>query len=246
MKFKFLATNENAVDIRPNKPTRKRMDETSESFAYRCLPLNIGNSYGWSFHLKEDFVAHWDGGREEEAVTILSNSTNIKRTVSTIFGHGIITFHTHGIFQTEPGWSLYASGPANEPRDAISPISGIIETEWSPYSFTMNWKITRPNTWISFEKGDVFCSVVPIQRGVMESIEPEIWPISVEPDLEDEHKKWSQARKKFNDDLKKPGSDAEQEKWQKSYYRGFRPDGSPGAEDHIIKLRLNPFKKQNS
>ena len=152
------------------------MDKTGESFAYRCLPLNIANSYGWSFHLMHDFVVHWDGTNAVEGVTIKSDK-DVSRVVQSIFGHGIITFHTHGLFQTDPGWSLMASGPANAAKDGISPLSGIIETDWSPFSFTMNWQLTRPGQWVKFNKDDVFCTVFPVQRGVLESIEPELWPI---------------------------------------------------------------------
>ena len=243
MKLKFLATRPDLVDLRPNIATRDWMDKTGEKYAYRCLPLNIANSYGWSFHLTQDFVVHWSGQDALEAITIKSEE-DVSGIVASIFGNGIITFHTYGIFQTEPGWSMMASGPANHPKDGISPLTGIIETDWSPFSFTMNWKITRPNQWIRFKKGEVFCSVFPVQRGVLESIEPELWPIESDPDLKEEHDAWGRARLKFNEDLKVPGSHAQQEKWQKSYYRGQRPDGSPGAEDHIIKLRLNEFKKK--
>ena len=243
MKLKFLSIHPDMVDLRANSSSRDWMDKTGESFAYRCLPLNIANSYGWSFHVMHDFVVHWDGTNLQEGLTIKSDSKDISRSVASIFGHGILTFHTHGLFQTEPGWSLMASGAPNTPKDGIYPLSGIIETDWSPYSFTMNWQITRPGLWIPFKKGEVFCSVFPVQRGFLESIEPEIWPISSEPELKEEHELWGKARAKFNKDLKEPGSEAQQEKWQKAYYRGKRWDGSDGPDDHAIKLRLKEFKK---
>lgn len=240
MKLRFLTTSPDEVDLRPNTSTREWMDNTGESFAYRCLPLNIANSHGWSFHLMQDFIVHWDGSNLIEGLTIKSD-TNVSRSVSSIFGHGIITFHVHGLFQTEPGWSIMASGPANEPKDGVSPLTGVIETDWSPYSFTMNWKVTRPNVWIPFNKGDVFCSVFPVQRGFLESIEPEFLSIDTEPELKKEHEEWGRSRSKFNQDLRDPGSDAQQTKWQKAYYRGKRWDGSQGTDDHVIKMRLKEF-----
>lgn len=243
MKLKFLAVRPKNVDLRPNVATREWMDNTGESFAYRCLPLNIANAHGWSFHLQEDFVVHWNGGEGVDALTIKSDK-NMSATAGSIFGNGVLTFHIHGLFQTEPGWNMIASGPFNEPKDGIYPLTGIIETDWSPFSFTMNWKMTRPNHWVAFKKGDVFCSVFPVQRGLLETIEPEFLPIESEPELHEEFDLWGKARDKFNKDLEKEGSFAQQEKWQKSYYRGQRPDGSPGAEDHVIKLRLKEFKKK--
>lgn len=244
MKLRFLTTSAKEVDLRPNLATRDWMDKTGESFAYRCLPLNIANAHGWGFHLKHDFVVHWDGTTGTEAVTIKSDSEKISRSVSSIFGYGIITFHVHGVFQTEPGWNMMATGPFNEPKDGISPLTGVIETDWSPYSFTMNWQITRPKKWISFKKGEVFCNVFPVQRGILETVEPEFLLMSTEPELEKEHLEWGEARSKFNKDLKDPGSDAQKMKWQKAYYRGKRWDGSDGPEDHMIKLRLKEFENK--
>lgn len=244
MKMKFLAIYPNEVDLRANEPTREWMDKTSDSFAYRCLPLNIANSYGWSFHVMHDFVVHWDGTRAIEGIKIESDHPQIQRQVQSVFGHGIITFHLHGIFQTPKGWSMMANGPFNAPKDGVAPLSGIIETDWSPYSFTMNWQMTRPQNWVSFKKGEVFCNIHPIQRGALEAFEPEILPIESNPELHKEHDLWGKARQKFNEDLEVEGTQAQKEKWQKSYYRGLRPDGSPGAEDHIIKLRLQDFKKK--
>jgi hypothetical protein len=243
MKFEFLSTEPDLVDLRPNSATRKWMDETTESFAYRCLPLNIANAHGWSFHLKQDILVHWDGGITKEAITIKSDKST-DHIASNIFGHGILTFHTHGVFRTEPGWDLMVGGSVNEPKDGIAPLTGIIETDWSPYSFTMNWKFTRPNQWISFKEGDVFCNVMPVQRGVLETLEPEIKRIESDEKLNEEHRLWNKSRQKFTQDLLEEKPYAVDKKWQKDYYRGRYPDGSDGPKDHIIKLRLKEFKKK--
>lgn len=243
MKFEFLTTDPDSVDLRPNAPTRQWMDETSESFAYRCLPLNIANAHGWSFHLKQDILVHWNGRNEQDAIAIKSDKP-FDGVAASIFGHGIVTFHTHGVFKTEPGWNLMVGGSVNEPKDGISPLTGVIETDWAPYSFTMNWKITRPNHWISFKEGDVFCNVMPVKRDLLQTIEPELSRLESDPILHEENTVWGNSRKKFNQDLLDGKEYATEKKWQKDYYRGKRPDGSEGAKDHIIKLRLNEFKKK--
>ena len=48
------------------------------------------------------------------------------------FGHGILTFHMPCLFRTEPGVDLMVQGPINRPKDAIAPLSGIIETDGRP------------------------------------------------------------------------------------------------------------------
>ena len=62
-------------------------------------------------------------------------------------------------------------GPINRPKDGIAALSGIIETDWSPYSFTMNWIFTRPDTPVRFEKGEPYCYIFPVSCGALEGLE---------------------------------------------------------------------------
>ena len=61
-------------------------------------------------------------------------------------------------------------GPINRPKDGIAALSGIIETDWSPYSFTMNWMFTRPGTPVRFEKGEPYCHIFPVSCGALERL----------------------------------------------------------------------------
>jgi hypothetical protein len=244
MKLKFHTSAPHAIDLRPNSSKRDWMDATGQSFAYRCLPLVVANAHGWSFHLTHGFKARWTGSNALNGIQFIAeDQQSVASIVTSAFGSGILTFHIHGVFQTEPGWNILTSGPVNAPKDAIAPLTGIIETDWAPYSFTMNWKFTRPDTWVEFKKGDVFCSVYPVKRNQLEAFEPEIVPMSDDPVLAKDHAEWAASRSKFLGDLKQPDSEASAEKWQKAYYRGKRPDGSDGVEDHVIKMRLKPFSE---
>jgi Family of unknown function (DUF6065) len=99
------------------------------------------------------------------------------------FAHGILTFHLPCLFRTEAGYDLMVHGPINRPKDGIAPLSGVIETDWAPYSFTMNWIFTRPGTQVSFAQGEPFCHVFPVKRGELEAIEPQLRLLSEEPEL---------------------------------------------------------------
>ena len=48
------------------------------------------------------------------------------------------------------------TGPANHLKDDMVPIEALVETDWLPNSFTMNWKITVPEKLITFEKKCVY------------------------------------------------------------------------------------------
>ena len=215
------------------------MDDLPQAYAYRCLPLIIANAHGWEVCSPVDFTATWNGGGSKDDIAIETGATGLMPT--THFGSGILTFHVGYLFRTDPGVSLMAQGPINRPKDAIQPLSGVIETDWSPYTFTMNWQFTRADTPVHFEKGEPFCHIFPMQRDALEQVEPEIRAFETAPEMLRNHKKWSESRNDFNANLKTPGSSARDEKWQKDYYRGFQPDGDKGPPTHKTKLRLKPF-----
>ena len=239
MKVIFYAIGDDAR-VRAAPPTRSWMDETNEAFAYRCLPLNIANAHGWEFLSPCSFSARWNGGDGSGAVDIRCSSSATVRPTS-IFGHGVLTFHVHGLFRTEPGWNLFVGGSPNHPKDGIYPLSGIIETDWSPYSFTMNWRFTRADHWISFDEGEPFCFVFPVQRGVLEQSQPEIHDLASNPALQADHQKWSAERRYFGDRLMVKDSTERKMRWQKRYYRGLNMQDEPGTPDHQAKLRLPEF-----
>jgi len=232
------------LTIRPAPATRDWMDKTPNSFAYRCLPLNIANAHGWEILSPCRFLAVWDGGIGLDAIKIKTDAPEHLRPVSH-FGSGVLTFHVHGLFRTEPGVNLFVTGPVNLPKDGITALSGVIESDWSPYTFTMNWKFTRPGAIVEFTEGEPFCFFFPLDRSAIEAIEPEIRDLAEDPETEQRYRVWVEARNKFNRELPVPGSEAQREKWQKTYYRGSAPDGTAGPADHQIKLRIRPFVDKN-
>src|SRR5215510_2679495 len=76
------------------------------------------------------------------------------------------------------------SGPVNEFKDGIQALSAVMETYWMPFTFTMNWKFTRPNAHVTFEKDEPFCFFFPIEHGLIERFDPTFKEISHEPDLD--------------------------------------------------------------
>jgi hypothetical protein len=241
MKLTAFVIDGHQIDIRPAPVEREWMDATGERFAYRCLPLNIANAHGWEILCPSGFTAVWNGNQDLNAIAIKYDNSDEQRFAISHFGHGTLTFHIPCLFRTEPGWDLMAQGPVNRPKDGIAALSGIIETDWAPYTFTMNWLFTQPEVDVHFEKGEPFCHIFPVQRGALASIDPEIRQMSSEPELEAQYKAWNESRLNFNAELKEPGSQAQAERWQKMYYRGLSPDGAPAIEDHITRLRLRPF-----
>ena len=230
--------------IRPAPATRAWMDATPDSFAYRCLPLNIANAHGWEVLSPCAFDAMWDGGAGVESVTVkLPAGIDPNRAPVSLFGQGVLTFHVEAIFRTPQGWNLWVGGSPNRMKDAIAPLTGVIETDWSPFTFTMNWRFTRARHWVHFDAFEPFCFLFPLQRAAVESFEPAFAPLSTDPKTEERFLAWSAARDAFHDKMKHESPQAPADRWQKHYYRGVDVTGEIQAADHRAKLRLKPFDR---
>src|SRR5213596_529820 len=153
--------------LRPASPRRRWMEETTDRFAYRCLPLSIANQHGWELLCPWSFEALWTGGHSEKSVQVVRLSGEGPLPDSH-FGEGILTFLPCYLFRTEEPYDLYVTGPVNIRKDGIVPLSAIVETDWLPFTFTMNWAFTRVGVPVRFEEGEPFCHIFPIASGLVE------------------------------------------------------------------------------
>ena len=241
MKLECFALHADPPPLKPARPTRAWMDATGDRFAYRCLPLNIANCYGWEILSPFNFVIQWNGGDRSADIKISSvdgkGYRQLPSFVVSHFNHGVVTFHTGYLFRTDPGWDLLAMGPTNEPKDGITALAGVIETDWLPFPFTMNWKFTRPGE-VRFSKGEPICLIVPMQRGVIEGVTPEIHDLSERPELVAEFEAWKTSRTEFLAKLKQGDEETVKEAWQRFYFQGRAPTQETRTPGHSSKLRV--------
>jgi hypothetical protein len=221
------------------------MNTTDGGFAYRCLPMLIANQNGWLILNNFSFTATWSGLDATDAVRIEYGDGATPPLVSSHFGSGILTWNLPMIFRTSPGYNLLVRGPANSPKDAVSPLEGVVETDWASASFTMNWKITRPNTPIRFERGEPICMIVPQLRGELERFHPKCRPIECCPEIHSAHQDWSKDRKRYLALLASGQVPAGDPGWQRHYFQGrhVREDSSGGFAEHQTRLHLRPFEE---
>ncbi len=126
-------------------------------------------------------------------------------------------------------------------------MSAVVETDWMPYSFTMNWKITRPNHPIGFEKGEPFCFLFPVKRGLVEQVEPALRDLDEDAESKRQFKYAGRLRK-FLSDVKQIKKDATPDpkaeralRFQRWYMQGTLPDGTGAFEGHQKSLEIKPF-----
>lgn len=219
---------------------RAWMDATGQRFANRCLPLLIANQAGWFILNSHALCATWDGGDGKEALRLEYFSGAPPYPAASHFGHGILTWHIPYLFRTPPGYNLLARGPANWPKDGAIALEGIVETDWSVATFTMNWKLTAIGRPVTFEVGEPLCMLVPQRRGDLEAFQPEVRDLASDPDVSRAYRRWTETRDRFLADLQVPDSEAVKQSWQKDYFRGSAPDGS-AAPVHQTRLHLREF-----
>jgi hypothetical protein len=152
-KFQITAYEaiEDPVSIRTAQRARGWIEELPERFAYRCLPLAIANQVGWELLNPVSFTASWNGKDGLDAIKIRFHGEP-SPLIGSHFGHGVLTFTPGYLFRTTKSHNLYVKGPANRPKDGIAPLEGLIETDWAPYSFTMNWQFTRKRHKVTFDQ----------------------------------------------------------------------------------------------
>ncbi|MEO1197909.1 MAG: DUF6065 family protein [Pseudomonadota bacterium] len=244
--LKCFKTVADPAPIVSGRPQRDWMDATPQRFAYRCLPLSIANSSGWEIRMRAGVTIFWNGGELNEDIRFVwdEDSDPAHRMADAHFGSGIVTFHTGYLFRTDPGWAVWARGAPNHVKNGIQALDGLIETDWLPFPFTMNWQMTAPGK-VRFEPGEPFCFITPVQHQLLDEVQPEILELADEPGLEADYHAWAQSRDAFNEALARGEQDAVKQGWQRNYMRGHMLDGTPVTGPHVSKRRLaEPRLKQ--
>jgi hypothetical protein len=236
------------VDIQPAPRWRDWINSMADRWANRCLPLIVANEAGWVLLNPIGFEAVWDGDPRPAGVDISFDAdAGMHAPVQPHFGYGILTWAVPYLFRTPPGWNLLARGPANWPKDGVTALEGLVETDWSVATFTMNWKLTRPGHPVRFEAEEPFCMVVPQRRYDLEAFRPVVRPLESNPQLRDATKRWTEGRhdaqvRKFLGEHSKEYAD-ERDAWEQHYFRGTAPDGSR-APAHQTRLKLAEFEEK--
>lgn len=219
--------------IIPNKIKRKWMDET-EGNAYRCVPMNVANSYGWTVLSPTDFSATWDGGKLKNSLNIDVDPRIPYKIASSEFGHGILSIVPDFVVRTSKNISLYVRGVPNQIAIGLQPFDGIVETDWLPFTFTFNYKFIKPGK-LTIRKDQPLFTFFPIERGFIESFETRQTNIYKDKEFYQDYVKYVDLRIEQNSG-KDDNSSA-------PYSKGKLFDKEYEIENHTKKVILPEFKK---
>jgi hypothetical protein len=203
----------------------------------------IANQSGWELRNRCAFTATWFGQEAEVDVRIAPDKRGTEQFMPlSHFGNGIMTWHLPMVFRTPPGYNLLVRGPANYPKHGISPLEGIVETDWASASFSMSWKFTCKHQPVRFEVDEPICMIVPQRRAELEEFAPELRRIDSDEDLQRKHELFLRSRDaaKQIEQLTRVAA-GERVEWQGDYTRGRHTDGEAGTPDHQTRRHLRPF-----
>ena len=215
------------------------MDATDSGFAYHCLPMVLANQSGWFILAPHGVVADWNGGPDVGDLKIeVVGSPSAVQTASNV-GSGILTWMIPYVFRTPAGWNLLCRGPANVVKDGIAPLEGLVETDWSFASFSMNWKFTRPGR-VEFKEGEPIAMLVPQRRLDLEAFQPRFAELRENPELDRGYTSWIKSRQEFWEDQRRGDPGALRQRFQKHYQKGTTNSGAV-FPDHQKARKLAPF-----
>jgi len=234
----YKVSNTTGWEIEPAGGKREWMDQSNEKFAYRCLPLVMANQAGWLVSCPLNFSAIWDGGMSPSALKLRfpEGEGSTVGHIKSHFGGGILTFSLPWLFRTSPGYGLWVRGPANVIKDNALPLDGIVETDWAPYTFTMNWRVMRRNTEVFFKRGEPVCMLVPFPLSLLEEVVCSFENIDDDPVLKQDFFQFT-SRRSGNIELIKATN---QTQWSMDYMKGHLPDGAE-VNTHRKAFRLKEF-----
>lgn len=219
--------------VEPFKGNKKRNWFTQH--AYFCLPLVIGNQYGFAIKSLKTFSVIWNGGNSpsDTIVEILDDGSKPEyQSISSHFGMGTVTIQNRFTFRTPPGVNLMTINPPNHWIDGIQHMTGVIETDNLRRDFTFNLKVTCKNTKITIQKGDYIGCVLPIPRYFVDGFDLEdAYSIYTNEQIEEEQQAMRDfGKERYTDDsLKKNGNGRRYHNGEDVYGNKF-PDHQKGLK----------------
>jgi len=218
--------------IKPLKGNIKR--DWFNSHFYYCLPLNIGNQYGFLLESLRDFEVVWNGKNDRPndiSINFLNNDNSDSQFITSGFGNGVLTIQNRFWLKTPPGINLMTIQPPNMYIDGMVAMTGVVETDQIRRDFTFNIKITRSNQKISIKKGDPLGAFIPIPRYFVDSFSIDNVDNYFDKkihlnEIEDSNEL---GRQRMTDDKKKPHESG------RKYFNGQHAFGEP-YKDHQKRI----------
>lgn len=221
------------VDFYPISVKRDWMDATFEKHAYRCFPVSLANTLGWTFSFPEDISFIWDGnpGSEDGHVKIISG----ERYVFTNRANATISFNSGLTFKSEDNVSLLLMPVPNQFIDGVQGFTNIISTSVLEAPLPYAWKITKANEIITIPANTPIVSVIPIRLKDIQETEVNLYNEEFEESF----------YQKMSDYGRISGEITSTGNWTDFYRNATNHLGEKIGEHELktLKLKVNDFRE---
>lgn len=169
----YASFDKDRINTVIHKSPRKR-DWFNAQF-YRCLPLTIGNQYGFIIKNEIPFLFKWNGGDKAEDLEIKFHEWTPPSMyfpqISSHFGYGIITLGMPIVFRTPPGINLMTINPPNYIVPNLSVMTGVVESDNLRRDFTINLRVMKSEEWTEIPPHTPLAAILPIPRYFQDGFE---------------------------------------------------------------------------
>jgi hypothetical protein len=210
---------------------RDWMDNTFDRHAYKCFPVSLANTLGWTFSYPEDISFIWDGVPDSSPghVTVLSG----EEYVSTGRSNATISFNTGLTFQTDKNLSLLLMPVPNQFIDGVQGFTNIISTSVLKTDLPYAWKITKANEIITIPANTPILSIIPISLSDIQDTEINLYDENFDQSHYDAAREYGDA----SFEKSKTGD------WTNFYRDAINHKGESIGEHEakVIKLKINDY-----
>jgi hypothetical protein len=230
--IKAYKTFDSKAIVEQTKIHRDWMDDTYDKHAYKCFPVSLANTIGWSISFTEDieFIKHSHIHSQPDNVEILKgkdicNNSRFNDTVS---------FNTGLILRTNKNTTILSIAPPNYRIDGIQPFTTLMSTSFYQHPMPVAWHINKSDQVIKIPAGTPVITLIPISLKSMENTE---FIIEDYNPTNEEH----EAKQKYGEKISSLG---EQGIYTTPYRNATNEDGIQIGEHEVKSLKL--ITKDNS
>jgi hypothetical protein len=235
--LKAYKTNPNSFILDPISVKRDWMDETPDGHAYRCFPVTMANTIGWTLSCPVDVSFIWDGKIDTtpDRVKILSG----EQYCYTGRGQGSVSFNTGLILKSEKNISVLSITPQNYFYEDFEVMSSLISTSFFNVDFPLAIKVKIPNKEITIKAGTPIATIIPISLTSLKDESIEINNFISTDEYRDKLKKYGDAAQVIN----------QSGNWTDWYRDAIDETGNSIGEHEVKSLKLKVIdntKEQNN
>lgn len=224
------------VKIEQTRVQRDWMDATGGRHAYKCFPVTLANSIGYSISFTEDIEFIWDGIDDptQDHVKILKGP----QSITPQRGNATVSFNTDIIFKTDNNMSMLSIVPPNYFIEGAVPFTTIMSTSFHNEPIAAAWRITKANEIIRIPAGTPVITLIPISLTELCEIELDLYDMPYDPN---EQKKNEEKQSVWREVTKDGGFT--------NFYRNAVDYNGNKLGEHEVKgihLKINDFTENRN